>query len=52
MFVHALGKRIITPVLIAPEEARRSNNVVPIRRATRNGKRTRTQRPAVSTRKR
>jgi ATP-dependent Lon protease len=32
VFYQALGKRLITPVLLGPESARRSNNVVPIRR--------------------
>ncbi|MDQ6826680.1 MAG: endopeptidase La [Candidatus Eremiobacteraeota bacterium] len=33
VFTHALGKRIILPVLLGPEQARRSNNVVPMRRS-------------------
>ena len=32
VFYQALGKRLITPVLLGPESARRSNNVVPLRR--------------------
>ncbi len=32
VFMHALGKRVITPVLLGvPDEARRSNNVVALR---------------------
>ncbi len=33
VFEHALGKRVISPVLLGPEQARRSNNVVPMRRS-------------------
>jgi len=32
VFFQALGKRVITPVLLGPESPRRSSNVVPIRR--------------------
>jgi hypothetical protein len=36
VFMHALGKRIITPVLLGiPEEGRRGNNVVALRPSNR-----------------
>jgi len=36
VFAHALGKRIITPVLLGvPDEGRRGNNVVALRPSTR-----------------
>ncbi|PZR59717.1 MAG: endopeptidase La [Candidatus Meridianibacter frigidus] len=34
VFYEALGKRVITPVLLGPEQARRSSNVVPMRRSS------------------
>ena len=55
VFYQALGKRVITPVTLGPETARRSNNVVPIRRGAI--KRNRIERkprrtPATASRKR
>ncbi|HEV7180408.1 MAG TPA: S16 family serine protease, partial [Candidatus Baltobacteraceae bacterium] len=50
VFFQALGKRIISPVLLGPEQARRSSNVVPIRRSA--VKRVRVERKQRSARKR
>ncbi|MBV9149013.1 MAG: endopeptidase La, partial [Candidatus Eremiobacteraeota bacterium] len=55
VFYQALGKRLITPVMLGPEPARRSNNVVPIRRgAVKRARIERKQRrtPATASRKR
>jgi ATP-dependent Lon protease len=54
VFQHALGKRIITPVLLGPEQARRSSNVVPIRRSAVKRVRVerKTRRPSATARKR
>jgi ATP-dependent Lon protease len=53
---HALGKRIITPVLLGPEEPRRASNVVPMRPSATTKQQRERKRPvtrsAVQTRKR
>jgi ATP-dependent Lon protease len=48
VFMHALGKRIITPVLLGTEEPRRSSNVVALRPSTRKRPETRKRRAAVT----
>ncbi len=55
VFYQALGKRVITPVMLGADSARRSNNVVPLRRGAM--KRVRIERkprrtPATASRKR
>ncbi|MBV8246468.1 MAG: endopeptidase La, partial [Candidatus Eremiobacteraeota bacterium] len=52
VFAAALGKRVITPVLLGPEQARRSNNVVPMRRTAVKRVRIERKRRAAAARKR
>jgi ATP-dependent Lon protease len=53
VFAHALGKRIITPVLLGADEPRRGNNVVALRPRSKTRPRTAAKRPRpVTARKR